>query len=146
MLSGGVGSDALILANPWTFDETEASENPSPVEARARYREKLSNPREIARLLRGGVNFPKLSRGLMQAIKPGKPASSLVDRMREGMDDNAGDVRILLAGNDRTAQAFARSWPADDARIRHCPGASHGFVEPAAQDWLDAQILAALRA
>ncbi|MGB3752872.1 MAG: hydrolase 1, exosortase A system-associated [Parerythrobacter sp.] len=146
MLSGGAGSDAVILANPWTFEEAETSSNPSPLEARARYREKLSSPREIARLLRGGVNFPKLSRGLMQAIKPGRPANSLTDRMLEGLADHAGDVRILLAGNDRSAQAFARAWPADDARIRYCPDASHGFVEPAAQDWLDSQILEALRA
>ncbi|HSF13261.1 MAG TPA: hydrolase 1, exosortase A system-associated, partial [Erythrobacter sp.] len=119
---------------------------PPPEAIRARYAERLKNPREIGRLLAGGVDLRKLARGLMQAFNPAPPPSSLVGDMRNGLAGFAGEVRILLAAADRTAQLFEAAWDKSDPRIRRCQGAGHAYVEPAHRDWLEREILELLRA
>ncbi|MBA4043206.1 MAG: hydrolase 1, exosortase A system-associated [Erythrobacter sp.] len=147
MLGGGSGCDALILSNPWTIDHANATDATPPPEAiRARYAEKLKNPREIGRLLAGGVDLRKLARGLMQSFNPAPPPSNLVGDMRNGLAGFAGEVRILLATADRTAQLFEATWDKSDPRIRRCQGAGHAYVEPAHRDWLEREILEVLRA
>jgi exosortase A-associated hydrolase 1 len=150
MLAGGAGCDGLVLSNPWTIEQDESTADddatPPPAAIRARYAEKLRNPREIARLLGGGVDLGKLARGLVQSLRPAPPPSSLAQEMREGIAGFAGDVRILLATADRTAQVFEAAWDRHDPRIRRCEGAGHAYVEPEHRDWLKAEILAALRA
>ncbi|PKP62417.1 MAG: hydrolase 1, exosortase A system-associated, partial [Alphaproteobacteria bacterium HGW-Alphaproteobacteria-9] len=111
-----------------------------------RYLEKLKNPREIARLLGGGVDLRKLARGLTRSLRPAPPPSTLAEEMRAGLAGFAGDVRILLATADRTAQVFESAWNPSDPRIRRCDGAGHAYVEPEHSDWLKAEILSALRA
>ena len=146
MLTAGAGCDALVLTNPWTF-EGEAAEDSAamPAEAiRARYAARLKDPREWLRLLRGGVDLRKLARGLVRALSKPAPPSSLAEDMRAGLARFAGDTRILLAGSDRTAQAFAAVWPRDDPRLVHRNRADHAFSAPPDRDWLVAQILAAL--
>ena len=51
----------------------------------------------------------------------------------------------LIAERDRTAQAFLAAWDPGDQRIRRCQRASHSYVEPAAFEWLEAQVLEMLR-
>ncbi len=150
MLQKGTGFEGLILSNPWTLDQDE-SENESqpahdPGSVRARYAEKLKNPSEIARLMRGGVDLRKLAQGIASSFRHSPSASNLAQEMREGLDAFEGKVRILLASKDRTAQLFASAWDAKDGRINHCEGAGHAYVEPDHRQWLEAQILAALRA
>ena len=53
MLAEGAGCDALVLSNPWTIEDGE-DDTPPPQAIRSRYLEKLRNPKEIGRLLRGG--------------------------------------------------------------------------------------------
>jgi exosortase A-associated hydrolase 1 len=154
MLAGGTGCDGLVLSNPWTIEQDEAGgaadDNPPPAAIRARYLEKLKNPREVMRLLSGGVNLSKLTRGVVQALRPPPPPSSLAREMAEGLAGFTGEVRILLATADRTAQVFEAAWEVAcdraDPRIRRCEGAGHAYVEPEHRDWLTAQILASLRA
>ena len=150
MLSGGAGCDGLVLSNPWTIEPddaaTAADTAPPPAAIRARYLEKLTNPREIGRLLGGGVNLRKLARGVAQALRSPPPPSGLAQAMAQGLATFSGDVRILLAAADRTAQLFEAAWDRSDPRIRRCEGAGHAYVEPVHRDWLEAQILAALRA
>ncbi len=150
MLSEGAGCDGLVLSNPWTIEEDqggEADATPPPAAIRARYAEKLKNPREIVRLLRGGVDLGKLARGLTKSVLPSpSEPSTLADEMRQGLDAFGGPARILLATADRTAQVFEQNWDKSDPRIARCEGAGHAYVEPEHRDWLDAQILAALRA
>jgi len=149
MLAGGARCDALVLSNPWTIEKDDgATENatPPPAAIRARYLEKLKNPREIGRLLGGGVDLRKLARGLVHALRPGPQPSTLAEEMHEGLAGFGGDVRILLATADRIAQVFEASWDAADPRIHRCNGAGHAYVEPEHSDWLKAQLLAALRA
>jgi exosortase A-associated hydrolase 1 len=146
MLAGGAGCDALVLSNPWTIEGASASETPAaeaqaPEAVRARYMSKLKDPREVLRLLRGGVDLRKLFGGLKQAARAAPPPSSLAEAMRHGIDRFAGEVVFLIASADRTGQLFESRWGKDDPRIRRCEGASHAFVEPHARDWLFEQIV-----
>ncbi len=149
MLAGGAGCDGLVLSNPWTIEQDEGAEadsTPPPAAIRARYLEKLTNPREVMRLLGGGVDLGKLAGGLVRSMKPAPSPSSLAEEIRAGLASFTGDARILLATADRTAQVFEAAWDKGDPRIRRCEGAGHAYVEPAHRDWLKAEILAALRA
>lgn len=143
MLAAGMGCDALVLANPWTLEEDAGI--PAPNAVRSRYAAKLTNPREIVRLLSGGVDLRKLARGLRHSIRSGEPESSLASEMARQLAKFTGPISILLAREDRTAQAFAQSWDANDARIDWCEGAGHAFSEPEHQDWLEGRILMMLR-
>ena len=150
MLAGGAGCDGLVLSNPWTIEGEESGEDAAsalpPGAIRARYLEKLKNPREVARLLSGSVDLGKLARGLTRSLRPAPPPSSLAEAMRAGLAGYGGEVRILLATADRTAQVFESAWDRDDPRIRRCAGAGHAYVEPEHRDWLLQEVLAGLRA
>lgn len=142
MLNRGAGCDALVIANPWTIEGDDGT--PPPAAVRERYAAKLRDPRELLRLATGKVSLRKLAGGLARALRPAAPPSSLAGEMREGLAAFAGTVRILLAGRDRTAQAFEAAWDGGDPRIERCAGASHAFVEPDAGEWLFQQIRQAL--
>ena len=144
MMAGGAGCDGLVLSNPWTIEDG-ADTTPPPAAVRSRYIEKLKNPKEVWRLLTGGVNLGKLARGLGQAAKGRSAPSSLAQEMAAGIENYKGPVRILLATGDRTAQIFESAWDKSDPRIRRCEGASHAYVEDHAREWLEKQLLEALR-
>ena len=142
MLNAGAGCDALVLANPWTIEHDDGA---LPAEAiRARYAEKLRNPRELVRLATGKVSLKKLAGGLRRAVGPAPAPTTLAQDMAAGLAAFDGPVHLLIAERDRTAQAFLSTWDAQDERLVRCPGASHAFVEPAARDWLFGPIVAAL--
>lgn len=159
MLAGGAGIDALVLANPWTFDpqadlpaaaqtETAAEPEPTPMPPsvlRLHYLKRLTDPRAVWRLLTGKVEVGKLAASLAEAVKPDAPPSSLTQQMAAGIASYAGPVHLLVAARDRTGQAFMASWDKSDPRLRTCPDATHSFVEPQARIWLQGQILGALR-
>ena len=140
MLAGGSGCDALVLANPWTF-ESDDEWTMSPAAIRSRYAEKLRNPREVMRLVRGNVSPGKLVRGLKQAMLPAPPPSTLLKDMRAGMASFGGEVHYLVAGRDRTGLAFAESW---DGEVKTLPDADHAFSSPHASEWLYNRLLATL--
>lgn len=143
MLAGGAECDGLVLSNPWTIEDGD--DTPPPSAVRSRYLEKLKNPKEIWRLLSGGVNFKKLLGGLKQAASTTPSSSALAQDLSIGIARYDKPIRFLLASRDRTAQAFESNWDASDNRISRCEGASHAYVEPHANDWLEAEILKALR-
>lgn len=145
MLGGGCGCDALVLANPWTIEET-GDDIPPPASVRARYAGKLKDPREVLRLVTGGVDLRKLARGLARAARPKAPPTTLAGQIEAGLAGFGGPVRILLAGADRTASAFEANWNAADARISRCERAGHSWGEPHAREFLDTQLLEMLRA
>lgn len=138
-----VDLDGLILANPWTLEADEA-DAALPAAIRQRYLAKLANPREVLRLLTGGVNPAKLLRGLRAAVSSA-PKSELVDRMAESLSRFSGPVTILLASGDRTAQIFAAFWPDDDPRIERHASSGHSFAGEEAQEWLLDRALEAVR-
>ncbi len=158
MLSKGLGCDALVLANPWTFEpepeaapvavaaEPEPETTPMPPAAmRHYYWRRLTNLAALKRLLTGKVKVSKMASSLVDAVKPAPPPNSLAQAMAEGLKAYYGPVTILLAENDRTAQAFKALWEKGDSRLRVCPKAGHSFVEPQSRVWLQGQILGALR-
>jgi len=144
MLGAGFGCDALVLANPWTIEHDDGAPPPSAI--RERYAAKLRDPKELVRLATGKVSLRKLADGVGRALRPAPPPTSLASEMASGLARFEGAVNILLAGRDRTAQAFLAAWDATDSRIAQCSAASHAFVEPQAREWLLERILAALRA
>jgi exosortase A-associated hydrolase 1 len=140
--------DALILANPWTYEAAaETADEPAlpPAAAiRARYRSRLADPKSLLRLLRGEVDFAKLRRGLA-ALRHPKPAAapdSLAARLDAAARRLAIPATILLATGDRTAQAFAADCPAMLTRLpaERLASASHSFAGDDA-DWLAARVL-----
>lgn len=156
MLAQGNGCDALVLANPWTFEPEAEPEPEAPVEESAQpqmtpaairrhYLRRLTDPRALLRLLTGKVKVGQLAGSLVEAVKPAPPPSSLAQDMAEGLKAFTGPVTLLIAENDRTGQVFLDSWDKADPRLRKCPGAGHSFAEPQARIWLQGQILGALR-
>lgn len=149
MLQRGEGFDGLVLSNPWTIEDEEETDPVTRMPAasiRSRYARKLANPREVLRLLSGGVDLRKLGRGLVSSVRPSAAPTTLATEMVAGLAGFEGPVRILIATEDRTAQVFLDGWNADDPCIQRCEGAGHAFSEPHHRDWLEAQVLAALRA
>lgn len=147
MLMHGEECDALVLSNPWTFEDEPEGEAalPPPSAIRARYGEKLRNPAELLRLLRGEVNLGKLLRGLRSAVEKTPEPTSLWQDMLGGLDGCTSPHTILIAEKDRTGQAFAAHWNGDNDDLVTCPGASHAYVEPHAREWLAEQVLDMLR-
>lgn len=152
MLAKGAGCDALVLANPWTFDPEpevthEAPEQPkmTPRAIRAHYLRRLTDPRALLRLVTGKVKIGQMAGSLAQAAKPAPPQSELARTIAAGIAEFGGTVALLVAENDRTAQVFLSNWQDNDPRIRICPDAGHSFVEPQARLWLQGQLLGALR-
>lgn len=143
MLHAGAGIDGLVLSNPWTFEEENAG--PSVQALRAHYRKRLVNTDALMRLITGKVSIRALLGSLLRLARPAPPPAPLVRQMADGLAAFSGPVRLLLAGNDSTAQSFAGVWDARDPRIARCEGASHAFVEPHAREWLAAQIAQALQ-
>ncbi len=145
MLGEGAGCDAIVLSNPWTIESDDGKDAPPPEVVRAHYRQRLSDPRALLRLLSGKVSPSKLIASLRDALRPSARPSSLARDMATGLKQFGGPVTILLAERDRTAQAFRAAWDKDDPRVRSCPGASHSYVEASAREWLREQLLSALR-
>jgi exosortase A-associated hydrolase 1 len=148
MLAGGAGTDALVLSNPWTFEQDEAEEAEAAPQLtgtalKAHYRARLMNPAALKRLLKGQVPAKALARSLIGLIRKPPSPSSLAQDMARGLAEFSGPAAILIAGRDRTALAFLEAWDRKDPRIATCPTASHSFVE--ARDWLAEQLLAMLR-
>ncbi|SMC86228.1 hydrolase 1, exosortase A system-associated [Novosphingobium sp. B1] len=141
----GLAVDALVLANPWTIDGEEAPQAMPASAIRNRYIEKLKNPREVWRLLSGGVNLAKLAKGLRSATTASPSPAGLVEEMKTGLAGFAGNATILLATRDRTAQMFAEQWDAADPRIKRIDSGSHSFSDDAARAWLHARLIEVLR-
>ncbi len=144
------GIDALVLSNPWTIEHIDAL--PPAAAIRARYLEKLKNPRELARLATGGVNIVKLFSGLKKVSAPrSQQPEGLATRLATALAATPVPVTILLADGDNTAIAFADQWKAPafapsraKAAVRRCATDSHSFARPADKQWLADQLLAVL--
>lgn len=133
--------DALLLANPWTIDGDDDAVQ-APAALRSRYAAKLADPTEWKRLLTGAIDLRKLAGGLRQAAASA-PRSALADDMRAGLARFEGQVSILLATRDRTAQLFTAAW-GEDPRIARLDSTSHSFADETAREWLLERVLQAL--
>lgn len=144
MLAQGKGCDGLVLSNPWTIENDGDEAAPPPAAVRAHYAGRLKDRGALLRLLTGKVSLKGLITSLAQALRPTPPPSTLAQEIAAGLARFKGEVTILLASRDRTAQVFEASWDKADPRLQRCEGASHSYVEPHAREWLEQRLLAAL--
>ena len=143
--------DALIVANPWTYEsedeEADAPALPPAAAIRARYLSRLKDPKSLLRLLKGEVDFRKLLRGLSALKTPAVQAApgSLPARIDAAVAELGAPATILLATGDRTAQAFMENCPAALGRVpvERLGSGSHSFAGDDGA-WLAERILAAL--
>ncbi len=128
------GIAAHVLSNIWVVERTD--ELPPPAAIRARYAERLKDPKAWIGLFTGAINIRKLIGGLMRIAKPQVP-TSLAQDVAVGLAAIKGPVTILLAEQDGTAIAFADAWngPAfagargrSDISIKKIASASHSFA------------------
>lgn len=140
--------DALVLANPWAIET--AGELPPPAAIAARYRDKLRDPAEWLRLVRGGVNLRKLFKGL-RAVSSKPTQAGLADDLRDALAASRLPLHLVLAHRDATALAFAAHWRSEGWRtireraiVTEVATSSHSFAHVGDRDRLFAAILAAL--
>jgi exosortase A-associated hydrolase 1 len=145
-----IGIDALLLANPWVIERSD--DLPPAAAIRSHYAQKLRDPREWLRLLRGGVNIAKLFKGLVKVSrKQSEVPDGIAARLAQAFAATQAPVTILLAKGDNTAIAFADAYrgPTFDPvrgriRVEQLDTASHSFASAAEKDWLFEKVLAAL--
>ncbi|MDB5703153.1 MAG: hydrolase 1, exosortase system-associated [Sphingomonas bacterium] len=148
LFHGVAGIDALILANPWVIEDKD--DLPPAAAIRARYAERLRDPKQWLRLMRGGVNIVKLTKGLSKiASKSSQSADDLGTRLVASLGASATPTTLLLAKADNTAIAFRKEWDAAaDAparvRLEQCDTDSHSFATAADKEWLFEQVQAAI--
>jgi len=144
------GLSGLVLANPWVVEPT--GEMPARAAIRARYADRLRDPKAWLGLLTGAIDLKKLARGLLRLARP-QPPSSLSLAVAKGIAAFPGPVTILLASRDGTAIAFADEWEKPDfaiARIKpdlsliRLDSASHSFANAGDKAALKATLLKAL--
>jgi len=138
---GVAGIDALVLANPWVVES--GGDLPPAAAIRARYAERLRDPRALVRLVRGGVNLRKLSSGLSKVFAGKSEAdSALTERFIAALDGGATPITLVLASRDATALAFMDAIKAVkiDADIHMLDTASHSFAREADQAALESII------
>jgi exosortase A-associated hydrolase 1 len=147
MLAGDTDCDAMVLSNPWTVEEGigDDAQPMLPEVVRAHYWRRLKDPGALLRLIVGQVSLRQLIASLRDAARPAAPPSTLASELAAGLADFSGAVTILLAGRDRTAQAFLARWDKSDKRLRTCADATHSFVEQDARIWLLERLVDALR-
>jgi len=134
------GIDALVLANPWIGDESDAL---PPAEAiRSHYASRLRDPRQWARALTGGVNIGKAVKGLLKiSAKMRETTNPLAQRMAVALVDTP--TTILLAQRDNTAIRFDEAW-AEGGTIHRLDSDSHSFARPGDAEWLRDRLLEVL--
>ena len=130
--------DRLLLANPWTVEDTD--DLPPAAAIRATYRQRLTSPAAWRRLLTGRIAIGKAIRGLRKLSQDSQqPFATQIVQAIATWD---GAAQVILATGDATAQAYA-------AAARHLPAAqietaSHSFARDADQRALHEAVLAAL--
>ncbi|MBC2666337.1 hydrolase 1, exosortase A system-associated [Novosphingobium flavum] len=142
MLGSGLGCDGLVLSNPWTIEGDEADGAAAALPAgalRSHYLRRLRDPAALLRLLGGKVSLKGLMRSLRDMSRRAEP-TSLAREITSGLAGFSGPALLLIAERDRTGQAFLGDWDRTDPRLSICAGASHSFVEQAAQEWLEDRI------
>lgn len=136
------GVDAVVLSNPWIGGSDDSL--PQAAAIRARYAQRLRDPGEWLRLLRGGVDLRKLARGLMKVARTPEDAG-LLDQMAMALRASRVPVTILLAAQDNTAIAFADAWSKLPGRldvpIEMRNSASHSYAAAGDFEWLRDHLL-----
>ncbi len=141
LYGGQLGLTDLVLANPWVVEPV--GDLPPAAAIRGHYAKRLVDPRAWARLLRGGVNLGRLARGVMHSAV--RPDDTLARRFALALK---GEVLIVLADGDGTAQSFAAAWRDLGTKpivtTLRIATTSHSFADPTAFEALAAAMLSAV--
>jgi exosortase A-associated hydrolase 1 len=152
LLHRPAGIAAYVLSNIWVVEPTD--DLPPPAAIRARYAERLKDPKAWIGLFTGAINIRKLISGIMRIAKPQAP-TSLAQDVAAGLAAVDGPVTILLAEQDGTAIAFADAWNGptfasarvrSDISIKKIASASHSFASASDYAALRETIVASLKA
>lgn len=136
------GIDGYVLTNIWVVERSD--ELPPPAAIRARYRERLKDPKAWLGLFTGAVNIRKLVAGLLRIAKPQAPAS-LADDVARGLAAIDAPVKVLLAAQDGTAIAFAELWDSPAfAAARACENITLSRIASGSHSFATADDYAAL--
>jgi exosortase A-associated hydrolase 1 len=147
LFHSGLAIDALALANPWVIEATSEEGAPTPPTAsaiRARYWNRLKNPRSLIDLFTGKINLKKLAGGLAKATQSEKP-TGLATRIADALAASSLPTTILIAERDTTAMAFMAAWKdagfaavhdRDNVGLKSVSTASHSFADDASKNWL----------
>ena len=130
----GDGLDALILANPW-IDAAGDDGLPPAAAIRARYAERLRDPKQWRRLLRGGVDLDSVVRGLGKLIGQDSRPTAVANTLLQRLVEAGVPVTIVIATGDATGIAFADMLRTPgfeslgaSATVVEIPTASHSFA------------------
>lgn len=142
LFGAAAGVDAPVLANPWVVET--GGDLPPPAAIRARYAARLRSPGQWWRLMRGGVDFRKLMRGLRAVARP-RSEAVLAHRFADALAGRAGTV--LLARGDATATAYvdAVKEVGVEAAVVWVDTASHSFAREGDAERLFETIVGVLR-
>jgi exosortase A-associated hydrolase 1 len=143
---------ALILANPWVIEPID--DLPPTAAIKARYSERLRDPKTWRRLVKGEINLRKAVGGMLRIAKP-ETKSSLSGECALSLSHlqaTPSKITILLATGDATAIAFAAEWEKPHFRslarsaieVHRFDSASHSFACDADYAVLQSAILGAL--
>ncbi len=151
------GIDGYVLANPWVIETESAPDTEEPTISsaaiRARYWDRIRNPRSVIDLLSGKIDIRKLLKGLRQAARS-EDNGALSLQLRDALSGLENRADILLAKRDTTARAFLAAWNSADyvpvrgkatISVDSLDSASHSFADIDARNWLTDKILEALR-
>lgn len=144
LFGGAAGIDRLILANPWVVEPTD--DLPPAAAIRSRYAAKLKDPRELWRLVSGGVRIAGLAKGLTRIGSTSSEPNALALRLAGALEGWRGRAIILLATDDATAIAYrdaiTRIGLTLPTHMRDTP--SHSFAREGDAAWLEQRIVAVL--
>lgn len=137
--------DRLLLLNPWV--RTEAGQ--AKAYLRHYYIYRLMTKEFWKKLISGAFEYSVSFRSLFELLKTsvgcdqsvetenrGRQSSSLPEKMRIGLIDFKGDVKIILSGNDLTAAEFSdlaktKAWrdvlKTKNVELRVLDGSNHTF-------------------
>ncbi|TCQ07337.1 MULTISPECIES: hydrolase 1, exosortase A system-associated [Sphingomonas] len=120
------GIDRVVLANPWVIEPFD--DLPPAAAIRARYAERLRDPRSWYRMIRGEIDLRKLVNGVRKLSRPKlADGDALAGRVCGAIDDWGDRAVVLLAARDATALAFAARYRGG-ARVTRFDTASHSFA------------------
>lgn len=138
------GVDRLVLANPWIVEPID--DLPPAAAIRSRYAAKLRDPREWLRLVRGGVNFEQLFKGIARVAYTGTQPPALAGQLVEALHKWDDQVTVLLASGDATAIAFVDATRTSGlgAPTHRLDSASHSFAPEGDAEWLEARLAEAV--
>ncbi|MEP6338927.1 hypothetical protein [Parasphingorhabdus sp.] len=152
-----VNVDMLVLANPWVYESADLPDSspssPPPSAIRARYWDRLKNPRTILDVLGGKINFRKLFKGLKQATQK-QENGELAIKLHKALLGIDKKTEVLISSRDTTARVFLAAWQSSDfsrARknsnitVQTIDSASHSFADEKSKAWLEKRLLAALK-